>query len=178
MSFRRGLVATSRSIGLRYDSSTSPSPIVSRLQSDLKDALRAKDELKKNVIRAMQAEIINASKTSKPITTNKDFFWLLKRQMKQGRQALAAAEGGKRDDLVAKEQGQLAVFQTYMDEVPMVSDSEVEGMIKEAMANLEGGKADQKTVTNSVMKTLQGRPTAWDAVSAKVEQAFASAGRR
>jgi uncharacterized protein YqeY len=176
-SIRAGLVATSRSSGLRY-SSTSPSPIVSRLQSDLKDALRAKDEPRKNSVRALQAEITNASKTSKPITTNFDVFWLLRRQMKIARDAIAAAEREKRSDLVAKEESQLAVFQKYLDEIPKVPDSEIDGLIKEAMENLEDGKADIKAVTNRVMKTLAGRPTGWDVVSKKVEQAFASANRR
>jgi uncharacterized protein YqeY len=174
MSIRTGLVATSRSFGLRY-SSTAPSPIVSRLQSDLKDALRAKDEPRKNSVRALQAEITNASKTSKPITTNFDVFWLLRRQMKIARDAIAAAEREKRSDLVTKEEAQLAVFQKYLDEIPKVPDSEIDGLIKEAM---EDGKADSKAVTNKVMKTLAGRPTGWDVVSKKVEQAFASANRR
>jgi uncharacterized protein YqeY len=150
--------AFSQPICLRY-SSTSTEPIVlPRLQSDLKTALRSKDKTTLSVIRSLQAEIINASKTAKPITTDGALYSLIQKQIKGVNTAIAEFEAAKRDDLVKKEQEQLNVLNKYAAEIPRVEESEIDGLITAAVEKLEEGKRTFGSVMGRVMGGIKGRP--------------------
>jgi uncharacterized protein YqeY len=112
------LVASSKPVYLRYSSTASEPVVLPRLQSDLKNALRAKNKPALNAIRSLQAEIINASKTAKPVTTDGALYSLIQKQMKGITTAIQEFEAAKRDDLVQKEQEQLDVLRKYAEEIP------------------------------------------------------------
>jgi uncharacterized protein YqeY len=170
MLLRTRLAASSRPICLRYSSTASEPIILPRLQSDLKTALRAKDKTTLNVIRALQAEIINASKTAKPIATDGALYSLIQKQMKGITTAMQEFETAKRDDLVQKEQEQLNVLRKYAAEIPKVEESEIDGLIDGAVKALEEGKRTFGSVMGRVMGGLKGRPADMEYLNKKIEE--------
>jgi uncharacterized protein YqeY len=170
MLLRTRLAASPRPICLRYSSTASEPIVLPRLQSDLKTALRAKNKPALNVIRSLQAEIINASKTAKPITTDGAFYSLLQKQIKGCTTAIKDFEAAKRDDLVQKEQEQLDVLRKYAEEIPKVEESEIDGLIDGAVKALEEGKRTLGSVMGKVMGGIKGRPVDMEYLNKKIEE--------
>lgn len=161
-----------RSGALRCSStSTSEATVLPRLKADLKDAMRAKNKPALNTIRALQAEIINASKTAKPITTDGAFYSLIQKQIKASNTAIEEFQAAKREDLVSKEQEQLDVLNKYADQIPKVAESEIDELVKSVLETLDEGKRSFGSVMGKVMGGIKGRPYNVDYVTKKIQEA-------
>ncbi|CAN9103440.1 unnamed protein product [Alternaria alternata] len=168
----RQLLAAPRSMCLRYSSTSTPENIVlPRLQSDLKTAMRAKNKPALNTIRALQAEIINASKTAKPITTDGALYSLIQKQIKSSSASIEEFRNAKRDDLVEKEQAQLDVLNGYAKEIPTVEESEIDALVNSAVEGLEQGKRNVGAVMGKVMAGVKGRPFDLEYITKKIQEA-------
>lgn len=171
MLLRSRIPTAPRLVCLRYASTASEPTVLPRLQSDLKTALRAKNKPALNVIRALQAEITNASKTAKPVTTDGALYLLIRKQIKGSTTALQEFEAAKRDDLVQKEQEQLDVLRKYADEIPKVEESEIDGLVEGAAQALDEGKRTLGSVMGRVMEGIKGRPADMEYLTRKVHEA-------
>ncbi|KAL6710986.1 Altered inheritance of mitochondria protein 41 mitochondrial [Coniothyrium glycines] len=159
-------------IAARYLSGEGSEPVVlPRLKSDLKDAMRSKNKPALNTIRALQAEIINASKTAKPVETDGAFYSLIQKQIKAANTAIEEFRAAKREDLVTKEQEQLDVLKKYSNEIPKVAESEVDELVKNVVEKLEEGKRTFGSAMGKVMGGIKGRPYDADYVTRKIEEA-------
>ncbi|KAF1946916.1 GatB/YqeY domain-containing protein [Clathrospora elynae] len=168
----RSLLAPSRPICLRYSSTTtSEATILPRLQADLKTAMRSKNKPALNTIRALQAEIINASKTAKPITTDGALYSLIQKQIKASTSAIEEFQGAKRQDLVDKEQAQLDVLKSYAGEIPKVEEGELDALVKSVVEGLEEGKRNFGSVMGKMIGGIKGRPFDMEYVTRKIEAA-------
>lgn len=167
---RTRLAIPSRQICIRYSSTTSEPTVLPRLQSDLKTALRAKNKPTLSVIRSLQAEIINASKTAKPISTDGALYSLIQKQIKGINTAIEEFEKAKRDDLVQKEKEQLEVLNRYAEEIPKVEESEIGELLNKALEGLEEGKRTFGSVMGRVMGGIKGRPVDMEYLNKKIEE--------
>ncbi|KAI4647522.1 Altered inheritance of mitochondria protein 41 mitochondrial [Alternaria triticimaculans] len=169
---QRQLFTPARSLCVRYSStSTSENFVLPRLQSDLKTAMRAKNKPALNTIRALQAEIINASKTAKPIETDGALYSLVQKQIKASSASIEEFRNAKREDLVEKEQAHLDVLKGYAQEIPLVENSEVDALVKSVIEGLEEGKRSFGSVMGKVMGGLKGRPFDLEYVTKKIQEA-------
>jgi uncharacterized protein YqeY len=176
MMLRSQLVAAARpacrsAVAVRFSStSTSTDTVLPRLQADLKAAMRAKNKPTLNVIRALQAEIINASKTAKPIETDGALYSLVQKHIKSSTASIEEFTAAKREDLVSKEQEQLDVLNKYADEIPKVAESELDTIISTVVAELQEGKRTFGSVMGKVMGAIKGRPHDIEYVQRKIEE--------
>ncbi|USP73554.1 hypothetical protein yc1106_00828 [Curvularia clavata] len=169
---QRQLLAPARLGCVRYAStSTSENIVLPRLQSDLKTAMRSKNKPALNTIRGLQAEIINASKTTKPITTDGALYSLIQKQIKACSASIEEFRNAKREDLVEKEQQHLDVLKAYADEIPTVSESEVDSLVKSVVEGLEEGKRSFGSVMGKVVGGIKGRPFDVEYVTKKIQEA-------
>ncbi|KAF2844581.1 GatB/YqeY domain-containing protein [Plenodomus tracheiphilus IPT5] len=161
-----------RAAALRYSTSTScENVILPRLQTDLKLAMRSKNKPALNTIRALQAEIINASKTAKPIETDGALYTLVQKQIKASKSAIEEFQAAKREDLVTKEQAQLAVLQAYADEIPTMQESEIDGLIQSVLDTIGEGKKTVGSVIGQVVTGgIKGRPYNVEYLRKKIEE--------
>lgn len=168
---QRQLLAPARLGCVRYASTSSENVVLPRLQSDLKVAMRSKNKPALNTIRGLQAEIINASKTTKPITTDGALYSLIQKQIKACSASIEEFRNAKREDLVEKEQQNLDVLKAYADEIPTVSESEVDSLVKSVVEGLEEGKRSFGSVMGKVMGGIKGRPFDVEYVTKKIQEA-------
>ncbi|KAI8931203.1 Altered inheritance of mitochondria protein 41 mitochondrial [Plenodomus lindquistii] len=161
-----------RTAHLRYSTSPpSENIVLSRLQSDLKIAMRSKNKPALNTIRALQAEIINASKTAKPIETDGALYSLVQKQIKASKSAIEEFQAAKREDLVSKEQEQLDILQAYADEIPKVEDGEIDSLVKSVLETIGEGKKTVGSVIGQVMSGgIKGRPYNAEYLRKKIEE--------
>lgn len=162
--FRRTF-CTTRSL-LSDASATKPS-VVSSLQTELKAALRSKDKPRLNALRALMAEITNASKTTKPIDNDASLFTLLSKQIKASQTAVEEFEKAKRDDLVEKERSTLNVFEDLSGKIDKVGESEIREIVTE-VAN--AGAKNVGMAMGKTMGKLSGRPVDSELVKKIVEE--------
>ncbi|KNG52134.1 hypothetical protein TW65_00601 [Stemphylium lycopersici] len=134
--------------------------------------MRSKNKPALNTIRALQAEIINASKTAKPITTDGALYSLIQKQIKSSSASLDEFRNAKRDDLVEKEQLHLDVLKSYADEIPTVSETEIDSLVASVVEGLEEGKRNFNSVMGRVMGGSKGRPLDLEYVTKKVQEAI------
>ena len=123
-----------------------------KLQSDLTDAIRARDEVKSGTVRMLLAAITNeevAGKAAK-VLTDAEIITVLSREAKKRREAVDAYTQAKRDDLANKEKEESAVIAIYLPE--QLSAQEISKLITEAIAQ---SNASGSAGMGLVMKVLQ-----------------------
>ena len=99
------------------DSAPSSPTFLIHLRNELKTALRAKDTGRLPVIRALLADVTNASKTAQPIATDKQ---LKKRILKRATACRRAAEEYQRagrSDLVKDAENEIRILEQYAAQI-------------------------------------------------------------
>lgn len=130
--------------------------LAERLTADMKDAMRAKDALRLGAIRNARAAVKNAEIDSGAPLDDEAIAKVLRTLVKQHRESIDQFRAGGRDDLVAKEEAEMAVLEGYL---PAQLD---EGAIAAAVAEViaaEGaaGPADLGRVMKATMVRLAGQ---------------------
>ncbi len=100
-----------------------------QLKDDLKTAMRAKEIVKRDCIRAINTMIKQIEVDERKELTDEDVIKLIQRGIKQREEAVSQYKDAARDDLVQKEQEQIAIFQEYLPK--QASDEELEAGMKE-----------------------------------------------
>ena len=100
-----------------------------QIKSDIKDAMRAKDVLKRNTLRNIQTVVKQIEVDERREVTDTDMEAILVKYAKQREDAKAQFKDAGRDDLVEKEEAELLIVKAYLPE--QMSDEELEIAIKE-----------------------------------------------
>ncbi|TET88477.1 MAG: GatB/YqeY domain-containing protein [Sulfurovum sp.] len=104
-----------------------------QIKNDIKDAMRAKETLKRDTLRNIQAAIKQIEVDERRDVSDADVEAILMKYAKQREDAMAQFKDAGRDDLVEKELAELALVKTYLPE-PM-DDAELESVLKEVIAS-------------------------------------------
>ena len=123
-----------------------------KLQADLTDAIRSRNEVVSGTVRMLLAAITNeevAGKAAK-VLTDAEIITVLSREAKKRREAVEAYTQAKRDDLAAKEKAEAAVIANYLPE--QLSEGEIKKLIADAIAETD---AKGPAGMGLVMKVLQ-----------------------
>ena len=123
-----------------------------KLQADLTDAIRSRNEVVSGTVRMLLAAITNeevAGKAAK-VLTDAEIITVLSREAKKRREAFEAYTQAKRDDLASKEKAEAAVIANYLPE--QLSEDEIKKLIADAIAETD---AKGPAGMGLVMKVLQ-----------------------
>lgn len=145
---------------LRFNSTdASPPPLLSKLKGDLKTAMKNKDTSRLSVLRAIISETNNASKTNSPIRTDLQLLALLKKRKAGAQQAVQEAKHANRNDLVGKQEDEIAVVDEYAGLVEVMGEQQVEEAVRGVLKDL--GETKAGTVMKELFKAggvLDGKP--------------------
>jgi len=146
--------------------------IYEKINSELKEALKAKDEKKSGVLRMIISVLRNKEIEKKgagkdSVLTEDEVLELVKREGKKRKEAIALYEQGGRADLADSEKAELEIIAAYLPaelsreeiekvvlEIKNTGVTEFNVLIKEAMTRLKG-QADGKLVSEVVKSILQ-----------------------
>jgi len=123
-----------------------------KLQADLTDAIRSRNEVVSGTVRMLLAAITNeevAGKAAK-VLTDAEIITVLSREAKKRREAFEAYTQAKRDDLAGKEKAEAAVIANYLPE--QLSEDEIKKLIVDAITETD---AKGPAGMGLVMKVLQ-----------------------
>ena len=146
-----------------------------RIDSDLKDAMRAKDSVRLGVLRMLKAALKNSAieKSGADAELNDaDATQVIRKQVKQRQDSIESFEKGGRTDLVDKEKQEMAMLQAYLPQQMgaeelsnVVRDTILElnaaskaqmGAVMKALQQKIGGRVDGKTLSQEVQRQLSG----------------------
>ena len=126
------------------------------LQDDLKKAMRSGDVMRRSVIRMLRSEIHNREIESRSELDDAATIQLMGRQAQQRRDSIEAFERAERDDLVEKEQAELAVIMEYLPE--QLTSEELLEIVRGAVEQVgASGPQDMGKVMGAVMPKVRGR---------------------
>lgn len=105
-----------------------------KLNEDLKQAMRDKEVVKRDSIRAINTMIKQVEVDERRVLDDAEVIKLVQRGIKQREEAITQYRAASRDDLVQKEQEQVDVFMLYLPK--QLSDEELENGMKEIISEV------------------------------------------
>jgi len=124
-----------------------------RVDSDLKDAMRAKDTTKLGVLRMLKSALKYAAiakSGAEAELSDAEAAQVIRKQVKQRQDSIESFEKGGRAELVEKEKEELGILNGYLPQ-PLSAD-EISKIVRETIA--EAG-ATSRAQMGAVMKALQ-----------------------
>jgi len=126
-----------------------------RVDSDLKEAMRAKDAMKLGVLRMLKSALKYAAiekSGAEAELSDAEAIQVIRKQAKQRQDSIESFEKGGRAELAAKEKEELALLNSYLPQA--MSPEELAKVVRETIAELG---ATSKAQMGGVMKALQAR---------------------
>jgi hypothetical protein len=127
-----------------------------RLEEDLKKAMREQDVLRRSVLRLVRSEVHNEEIALQKSLDDDGIIGVLSRQVRQRRESIYEFRKGQREDLVQREEAELAVLQEYLP--PQLTAEELmalaQGSIRETGAQ---GPGDRGKVMGRLMPQVKGK---------------------
>jgi uncharacterized protein YqeY len=149
--------------------------IQQRIDSDLKEAMRAKEAGRLSVLRMLKAALKNAAIEKGGATAELDdaeATQVIRKQVKQRQDSIESFETGGRPELAAKEKEELALLNAYLPQA--MNADELAAAVREAITEVGAtsraqmgavmkvlqtklaGRADGKTLSQEVQRQLAG----------------------
>ncbi len=127
-----------------------------QIKSDIKDAMRAKEIIKRDTLRNVQAGIKQIEVDERRDVTDTDVENILMKYLKQREDAKVQFADAGRDDLVEKENAEIAIVKVYLPE-PM-DDTELESVLQEIIASVGAqSMKDMGRVMGTAKSTIGSR---------------------
>jgi uncharacterized protein YqeY len=127
-----------------------------RINDDLKQAMRDKNESRVATLRLLTAAIKQREVDERVTLEDARIVGVVEKLIKQSRESIEQYAKGNRPDLVAKEQADIAVWQAYMP--AQLSDAEIDAAIAEAIgATGAASIKDMGKVMGLLKSKLAGR---------------------
>jgi uncharacterized protein len=142
-----------------------------RLTEDLKLAMKARDQLRMDVIRMIKAAVLNKEVELKKDLDDAEMSRIMATMIKQRKESVEQFEKGQRAELAAKERQEISIIETYLpkalsaEELAQAVDAVIRetgatsakdmGLVMKAvMARLAGQSVDGKSVSDLVRSKL------------------------
>jgi uncharacterized protein YqeY len=139
-----------------------------RITEEMKNAMRAGEKERLATIRLILSAIKQREVDERIQLDDSQVLAVVEKMVKQRKESIAQFEAGGRADLVAKEQAEMAVLQTYLP--AQMSEAEIDALIAEAVASTGAASIkDMGKVMAAVKAKAQGRAD-MGAVSARIKQ--------
>ena len=136
----------------------------------LKEAMKEKDELKKDTITMLRAAILQVEKDDKKVLTQSEMEAIVAKQIKSRKESLDDYKKANRGDIVSKIEKEIEILTEYLPE--QLTENEIKELIEEAIKKTGAttprdmgkvmqeirpqiaGKADGKFVSDMVKQML------------------------
>jgi len=125
------------------------------IDSDLKEAMRARDTTKLNVLRMLKSALKYAAIAKSGAETelsDGEAAQVIRKQVKQRQDSIESFEKGGRTELASKEKEELSVLNAYLPQA--MTGEELANVVRETIAEVG---ATSKAQMGTVMKALQAK---------------------
>lgn len=134
--------------------------IQEQIMADLKQAMKHKEQDRLRVLRSLKSKLvereISERKGGEATLTDDQAVEVLMKAAKQRKESIGQFREGDRPDLVANEQKELDIIESYLPK--MLSEQEIRDIAKQKINALGAGNmADMGKVMGELMQELKGR---------------------
>ncbi len=134
---------------------TQTTDLVVQLDADLVTAMKARDEVRLQVLRLLKAAMHNYAIEIKGELSPQQMLQLLQKEAKKRQDSIEQYAAADRTDLVDKETAELAILKAYLPEQP--SESEIRAVVTEVIAEQNAtGTAAMGHVISAVRERFSG----------------------
>jgi uncharacterized protein YqeY len=146
--------------------------IKERLMEEMRSAAKEKDRLKLSIIRLALAAVQNKEKEFRRNVSEEEAIQGISGLIKKGKESIEQFKAGQRSDLVAKEEKEIEVLQTFLPQQLTPEELEVEiskaweeaeastpkdmGKVMKILMPRIAGRAEGKVVNELVRKRFSG----------------------
>jgi len=149
------------------------SETANRIPEDLKNAMKAKDTLALNALRALKSALTNAAIEKGGLGTaleESEVLAVIRKQIKQRQDSIEQFEKAGRAELAATEKAEIAVLERYLpaalsaEEIATLIETAITetgatgkadmGKVMKLAQERSAGRADGKTLSQEIMKRL------------------------
>jgi uncharacterized protein YqeY len=133
-----------------------------QLENALKDAMRAKDEVRKRAIRMALAAIKLAEVDARHELDETALFTVLQKEIKTHQETISEAQRAGRQDMVSEKEAEITILQEFLPQ-PLTPEA-LETLVREVIVEVEAKTpADLGKVMKVLLPRLQGRATGSEA---------------
>jgi uncharacterized protein YqeY len=130
--------------------------IKNRISSDMKDAMRGREQLKIDTLRMALSAIKNKEIEKKSDLDDADIMTIISTLVKQRKDAVEMYRNGGRDDLADKEETEIGMLKNYLPE--QMSEEEVLKVVNDVITDTGAASmADMGKVMQGVMARVAGK---------------------
>ena len=130
--------------------------IAHRIQEDLKNAVKAQDKVKVSTLRMIVSALKNAELEEREELSDEKELAVIASYARRIKEAIEEFRKASRDDLVIKEQGELAIVLSYLPE--QMSDDDIRREASRVIAEIGGAAPrDMGRVMGEMMKRFKGK---------------------
>ncbi|MDA1038118.1 MAG: GatB/YqeY domain-containing protein [bacterium] len=127
-----------------------------QLGSDLKEAMKSKDELKLSTLRLLKTAMKNKEIELGHELSEDESVAVIKSQVKALKDSLTSFQDAGRDDLALKAKDELVILETYLPEE--MGDDVLTELVKDVLKEIGvENKADMGKAIGAVMKKVAGQ---------------------
>ena len=142
-----------------------------RINNDLKEAMKNKDEIKKDTITLLRSAILQVEKDNQKQLSEDEMLAIVSKEVKKRKESIADYEKANREDIVQKLKKEIEILSEYLPE--QLSEEEIIKIVEEAINETgatsprdmgkvmqairpkTNGKADGKVVSQIVREKLE-----------------------
>jgi uncharacterized protein len=149
--------------------------LIQQIDTDLKDAMRARDAARLGVLRMLKSALKYAAiekSGAEGVLDEAEATQVIRKQVKQRQDSIESFEKGGRAELADKEKSELAILNSYLPAA--MSVEELAGLVRQTIAEVGAtsraqmgavmkalgpkvaGRADGKTLSQEVQRQLAG----------------------
>ncbi len=99
-----------------------PMATIEKIDSDLLEAQKNKEELKRDILRLVKSALKNAEIEKGSALNEEEASAVLAKEVKKRKESIAAYEQANRPELVASEQAEIDIIQAYLPELMSEDD--------------------------------------------------------
>ena len=138
-----------------------------QIKNQIKDAMRAKDALRLEVLRGLTSAFANhliAKGSAAPTVSDEDAIAIIRKSVKQRKDSIEQFIAGGRPELAEKEQAELAILDSFLPK--LMSQGDIRVIVEKKIA-AEGkpDKAKAGQFMGGIMKDLKGKADGADVKS-------------
>ena len=127
-----------------------------RLNSDLKQAMKSGDNVRRSVLRLLLAAIKNAEIARRADLEEGDILGIIAKESRQRQESIDAFKQGNRQDLVDKEEAELAILKEYLPQ--QMSRDEIIEVARQVIEEVGAqGPSDKGKVMPKLIAQLKGK---------------------
>ncbi|MDD2457246.1 MAG: GatB/YqeY domain-containing protein [Eubacteriales bacterium] len=130
--------------------------IKEKLLEDLKEAMKARDTLRKDLLQILRAAVLQVEKDQQVVLDESGVIEILAKEHKKRSETVQELAGSDRTDILEKNKAEMALIEAYLP--AQLGETEIEELVRAAIVKADAHSArDMGAVMKVLMPDIKGK---------------------